>query len=210
MPKNLSASDVDKFQESFCETALAMIETHGLENTSLRSIAKAYGCSSMTPYRYFKDKDELLDIIRARGFETFIDRLDNVLDSQLEPTQKMALLAREYFDFALEKHTLYLLMFNRKAYPDTTHPRLQKQLDRLNHTWLHSANISHQSGIDDFDPELAAQLFWSSMHGLVALHLSGSLHDKWHFEHLALKLIETLFKGFTSPSNAAIDIALWD
>ena len=196
MPKTLSESDIEHFQMSFCETALQMIEENGIENASLRSIAKMYGCSSMTPYRYFKDKDELLDIIRARGFETFVDRIDAVTHSPVTPIEKMQLLAQEYFDFALEKHTLYRLMFDRNAYKQTTHPRLQQQLNRLNDAWADSARISSDAGLSAVDTELAAQVFWAGMHGLVTLHISGSLSEKWQFEELSTELINTMFRGF--------------
>ncbi|CAA0125611.1 Fatty acid metabolism regulator protein [BD1-7 clade bacterium] len=196
MPKPLSSADVEKFQATFCDIALTLIEENGIDNTSLRSIAKAYGCSSMTPYRYFKDKEELLDIIRARGFKTFIDRLDAITESDFPAMEKMHELAREYFEFALEKHTLYQLMFDRNAYNQTTHPQLQDQLDRLNKAWASSARVSSDAGVNRVDGELAAQLFWAGMHGLVTLHISQSFNSKWSFEQMATELIDTMFLGF--------------
>ncbi len=41
----------------------------------MRQLAAELGCSPMTPYRYFKDKDEILAAVRAAAFDRFSEAL---------------------------------------------------------------------------------------------------------------------------------------
>ena len=43
----------------------------------MRELASALGVSPMTPYRYFRDKDDILAAVRARAFDRFAAALGN-------------------------------------------------------------------------------------------------------------------------------------
>jgi len=49
---------------------------HGPEAVTMRQLAAELGCSPMTPYRYFRDKDEILAAVRASAFDRFSDALE--------------------------------------------------------------------------------------------------------------------------------------
>ena len=76
MPRILTETDISGFREKLCELATKLFVEHGPENFNMRLLASEMGVSAMTPYRYFRDKDEILSLIRARAFTRLADRLE--------------------------------------------------------------------------------------------------------------------------------------
>jgi len=79
MPKNLSAAEVDAFRIRLCEVAQHRFASEGRDGVSMRQLADALGCSPMTPYRYFRNKDEILAAVRTAAFERFAARISSLL-----------------------------------------------------------------------------------------------------------------------------------
>jgi AcrR family transcriptional regulator len=50
-------------REQIVVVAARILEEDGLSGLSMRRLAEELGVSAMTPYRYFRDKDELLDAV---------------------------------------------------------------------------------------------------------------------------------------------------
>ena len=76
MPKTLSADDIQQFREAMRGVAENAFATRGAQGVTMRELAKELGCSAMTPYRYFRDKDEILAMVRAAAFNRFAARLE--------------------------------------------------------------------------------------------------------------------------------------
>lgn len=66
MPRILTQSDVADFRERLCDVATRMFDARGPEGFTMRELAAELGVSAMTPYRYFKDKEDILAAVRAR------------------------------------------------------------------------------------------------------------------------------------------------
>ena len=76
MPKTLSDEDIHQFREAMRGVAEHAFATRGAQGVTMRELAKELGCSAMTPYRYFRDKDEILAMVRATAFNRFAQRLE--------------------------------------------------------------------------------------------------------------------------------------
>ena len=76
MPKTLSSDDIQQFRETMRRVAENAFATRGAQGVTMRELAKELGCSAMTPYRYFRDKDEILAMVRAAAFNRFAARLE--------------------------------------------------------------------------------------------------------------------------------------
>ena len=76
MPKNLSAAEVGAFRTRLCKVAQHRFATQGRDGVSMRQLADALGCSPMTPYRYFRDKDAILAAVRTAAFDRFAEALE--------------------------------------------------------------------------------------------------------------------------------------
>ena len=60
MARGLTDTDVANFRERLCETAARLFVERGPGSFNMRELASRLGVSAMTPYRYFKDKTEIL------------------------------------------------------------------------------------------------------------------------------------------------------
>src|ERR1700733_6937187 len=90
VPRILTKSDVADFRERLCEVATRIFVKKGPAGLNMRELAGQLGVSAMTPYRYFKDKEEFLAAIRARAFARFADQLEEALAQPGTPPEKSA------------------------------------------------------------------------------------------------------------------------
>ena len=79
MPRYLTEQDIADFRAELCRVATERFARFGVEGVTMRQLAEALGCSPKTPYRYFKDKAEILATVRAQAFGRFADALDAML-----------------------------------------------------------------------------------------------------------------------------------
>ena len=76
MPRYLTEQDIADFRNELCKVATERFARHGYEGVTMRQLAEALGCSPKTPYRYFKDKADILATVRAQAFGKFADALE--------------------------------------------------------------------------------------------------------------------------------------
>jgi AcrR family transcriptional regulator len=175
VPRVLTDTDITGFRERLCELATRIFVERGPENFNMRLLAAELGVSAMTPYRYFKDKDEILSIIRARAFSRLADQLEQALVSPGSPPERSAAVGRAYIRFALEEQTSYRLIFDFAEPKGTPAPELAEAESRARDAMTDHVRLMVDHGYYDGDPELIGHVFWASLHGLVVLHLAGKL-----------------------------------
>ena len=198
MPRVLSEQEITLFRKKLCAVAARQFSEKGYEKVSMRSLADALDVSRMTPYRYFKDKAEILAAVRASGFRQLTDSTEAALANAQDPIARLESLASVYFQFAVEHEDIYRLMFDMSQQDEAEHPELAEQLDRLQHLLIRAATAGVDAGIVQQDATLATQLFWAGMHGVVTLHLSKKLKLGWSFKELSTEMVETLYRGMIS------------
>src|SRR6185312_5124902 len=123
MPRALSPSEIEDFRDRLCEVATRIFADKGADGFTMRQLATELGVSPMTPYRYFKDKDDILAAVRANGFNRFADALEAARSNAVGARAKGAAVGEAYVDFAFEHPTTYKLMFeldqpHEGDYPD--------------------------------------------------------------------------------------------
>src|SRR4029077_5422610 len=109
MPRILTQSDVADFRERLCDVATRMFDARGPEGFTMRELAAELGVSAMTPYRYFKDKEDILAAVRARAFNRFAESLETALKTE---AQDAGCVHRAYVAFAFGEPAAYKLMFD--------------------------------------------------------------------------------------------------
>lgn len=172
MPKTLSSDDIQQFREAMRRVAENAFATRGAEGVTMRELAKELGCSAMTPYRYFRDKDEILAMVRAAAFNRFAARLEAVA-KQAPSTDRYA-LSDAYVAFAFDEPHAYRLMFDL-AQRDEAYPELAAASQRA---WqMLGAHFEKlvAAGILEGDPYLIGYAYWASLHGFTMLALANQL-----------------------------------
>ena len=176
MSRTLSHEDLARFQSQLCDVAGVMFAERGAENVSMRQIAAALGVSPMTPYRYFANREEILDAVRIRGFERFAEELEQAYASA-EGTQHERIMAagRAYTAFGLGNAHTYRLMFEHGQSDDESDSPLGRAVARARATLSVYGDSLIARGMPQAEARAMETLIWSTLHGAVSLELAATL-----------------------------------
>ena len=175
MPRYLTEQDIADFRAELCKVATERFARFGYEGVTMRQLAEALGCSPKTPYRYFKDKADILATVRAQAFARFADTLEKATAGVTDAAERGRLTGEAYLAFALKNPHAYRIMFEIDAPVDEKHPELGPQAERAARYITRGAEEMAASGIIDVDPKLFGWSMWAAIHGIVMLHQSGML-----------------------------------
>jgi len=199
MPKNLSAAEVDAFRTRLCAVAQHRFATQGRDGVSMRQLADALGCSPMTPYRYFRNKDEILAAVRTAAFDRFADALEAaVARARGDLRKQFEGVGEAYIRFALREPEAYRLMFDLSQPHQDCYPELVRATARARHMMSASLEKLVEAGIFVGDAQLMGHVFWATMHGLIVLHLAGKLPAKPDFKAIRQEAMRLLVAGARS------------
>jgi AcrR family transcriptional regulator len=195
MPRYLTDQDIADFRAELCRVATERFARFGYEGVTMRQLAEALGCSPKTPYRYFKDKADILATVRAQAFGKFADTLEKATTGVTDTAERGRLTGEAYLAFALKNPHAYRIMFEIDAPVDEKHPELGPQADRAARYITRGAEEMAASGVIDVDPKLFGWSMWAAIHGIVMLHQSGMLTHGPDYKTLSNFLGLTMLKG---------------
>jgi len=203
--ESLRASILDAARELFVED--------GYDAVTMRKIAEKIEYSPTAIYQYFADKESLIQELCASDFLSLAStfgRLAGVSD----PIDRLAQMGEEYVRFAQSNPNQYRFMF-MSTHPDWVWETKERQNDRGNPNrdaytflkWTCTQAIEEGRLRPDLtDPDLAAQLIWGAMHGIIALQIAMGKDDwvDWRpLDQLGASMVETLLRGVTQPDRPA-------
>ena len=199
MPRNLSSAEVDAFRTRLCAVAQKRFAKQGVDGVSMRQLAEALGCSPMTPYRYFRNKEEILAAVRAAAFDRFASALEEAARKTRGGLRAGGqAMGEAYIRFALGDPDAYRLMFDlSQPHPDR-YPELVRASARARHMMSAALEALVKAGIFVGDAQLLGYVFWATMHGLVVLHLAGKLPKKPDFRTIQREAMRLLVAGARS------------
>ncbi|MFT5442687.1 MAG: AcrR family transcriptional regulator [Myxococcota bacterium] len=198
----LSESEVEEFRETLCQSATRLFALHGYDGVTMRALATDLGCSPMTPYRYFENKAEIFLAVRMASFARFASALERATEDNPHHPARLPALARAYVAFALEQPHAYRIMFELDQ---ATSPGFNLNLDLRSWNVMFSAvEEAVALGALSGNPLVLAHLYWSGIHGIVALHLSGMLVLGTELDELVDAFVER-GTGKAANSNTTSD-----
>jgi AcrR family transcriptional regulator len=203
MPRNLSPGEVAAFRRKLCGVAEKLFAERGPRAVTMRELARAMGVSAMTPYRYFKDKDEILAAVRAAAFDRFAAALERAAKVAGNSQIRADAVGQAYLGFAFSEPNAYKLMFDLSQ-PDDRFPELERAGQRARRTMTAYMGVLVAEGRFAGDPEMLGQIFWATVHGLVVLHLAGKLNPKPDFPTLHAMAMRLLARG-ARPAESNIE-----
>jgi len=107
-------------KEALVQAAYTLVSQNGAENFLLSEACRLAGVSTAAPYKHFKDRDEILEIVVARAFDELAERLAVAVAKKGDGTREGVIAMGEaYVNFAADEQRLFRLMFGQ-------HPRLKK------------------------------------------------------------------------------------
>jgi AcrR family transcriptional regulator len=159
-------------REKILQEAVGIVQKHGADNVTMRSLAERLGYSPATIYLYFQSKKELLHDLALEGFDRLIAALEPAL-SLPDPSEAILEAAKRYIDFGLANPEIYRLMFQDTSVQAFTADDLALRSRFLN-LWRDTHTRGIEAGVlRKGDPNAFVMVGWSMLHGFVLLALSG-------------------------------------
>ena len=195
MPRTLSDSEIDAFRTRLCRAAEKRFARHGVEGVTLRQLARDLGCSAMTPYRYFRDKDEIVAAVRTAALDRFAETLELAAKTKGNARQRGRAVGQAYIRFALENPDSYRLMYDPMQPDAARFPDLARAQARSRRTMSAYVEDLVAEGELQGDPEILGHIFWATVHGLVSLKLVNRLGENVDFDDLYRTAMRLLAQG---------------
>jgi AcrR family transcriptional regulator len=172
--KPVSAKPDDK-RKRLLEAALELFETRGFDGVAVPEIAHQAGVATGTIYRYFKDKEALVNALYQhwkRYYNTIVLAPQSARASPRQAFgqywQRMMMFARTY-----PQAMRFMDLHHHGAYLDDESRALSKAYAVEARAFMASARSS--GAIRDLDPVLVVALMWGAAAGLTKFAASGAL-----------------------------------
>ncbi len=158
-------------REALLEQAERTVRERGVEELSLRELARDVGVSHGAPRRHFPDRRALLDALAESGFgrlgaelRTAVDGAGDNFEARLQAT------AAAYVRFATDDAALLELMFAAKHHKQALNDAAERAFSVI----LELIEQGHAAGvIEHGDPERIGLVLFATIQGIAALVTSG-------------------------------------
>lgn len=182
MRSPLSPEAIEASRERLTDIATSLYVREGADAVSLRNLARAAGMSRSTPYSYFENKQEILDCIRAAGFDRLTARCTDSLAGTPGPLTQMYVLGLAVVRFACDEPTVYQLMFGGPVFSGSVAPVLETAIERFRVVSRPPLEEAVHQGLVRGDPDAIRRTTWAAFHGLITLYLHGHFESKSELE----------------------------
>lgn len=180
------------------EVGAKLLIEQGLEDFSLRKVAKEIGVSHAAPYRHFKDKEDLIVEITNKGIAEFYNALAKPFYEYMnQPRRQLIELGKAYIQFAVNNPYLMKILF----FSD-----LKKKIDLSKISGLNNNSYSLleesvknciTSGETTIkDVQALSLLSWSFVHGLSALMMENVIDFGESNEEIIDKMVSLSTLGY--------------
>jgi len=203
LPRVLTTEDLADFREKLISAATRIFAEKGREGFTMREVAAELGVSAMTPYRYFKDKDEILAAVRTNAFDRFAAALEAAFSRKGDARARGGAVGDAYVSFALSESASYRLMFDMSQPDEASYPELVRASARARRTMTDYVRGLVDAGVLAGDPVLIGHVFWAALHGAVVLQLAGKLGEECSFDTICREAFRALSAGFAPTKNDA-------
>ena len=194
MRPTLTDQEIASFRSRLCAAAEKLFVEHGVEGVTMRQIADRLECSAMTPYRYFRNKDEIFAAVRAAALDRFSERLEAARRTLGTPARRGRAVGEAYLRFAVEEPDAYRLIFDLSQPEETSYPDLARANARSRKTMTDYMEDLVGAGVMEGDPNTLGLIYWAGAHGLVNLFMAGKI-DEPELHALHLQMTRLLSRG---------------
>jgi AcrR family transcriptional regulator len=194
MPRALSERDAEAFRERICQAAARLFVEEGPAAVSMRRIAAELGCGTMTPYRYFASKEQIVTAVRTRGMHRFSEALERALDTPGDGRTRSRAVRDAYIAFARRETATYRLMFEYPE-PRRDDPAYRDAHARMWRTIAAHVEVLVAEGAVQADAPLLGHQIWAALHGAVMLEIAGLLPEGFDAASLHTRTAGTLFEA---------------
>ncbi len=156
-------------RESLISATRALVVSHGAENFSLADACRFAGVSTAAPYKHFRDKQEILEIVCQRSFDEMRAKAESaVANAGAGSARAIQEMGRAYVNFARSEPNLFRLMFGQN--PALKHAQIVDLAGTGCFAYVMGqvAQFCEREN-SPADPRLVALKLWTFVHGAACL-----------------------------------------
>lgn len=179
-PKERREREREEIRTRILDAARELFANEGVESVTMRRIADRIEYSPTAIYFHFRDKEALLAELCDCDFRSFAHGFIEIAQIA-DPVERLRAAGEAYVSFGLNNPSHYRLMFMT---PKTTEASTIDKGNPEEDSYAFLKGIvaelmaSGRFRDDVTDVDLAAQVMWSAMHGLVSLEIA-KCKDEW-------------------------------
>ncbi|HEX2835109.1 MAG TPA: TetR/AcrR family transcriptional regulator [Thermoanaerobaculia bacterium] len=179
-PKERREREREEIRTRILDAARELFAHEGVESVTMRRIADRIEYSPTAIYFHFRDKEALLAELCDCDFREFAHGF-TLIAQIADPVERLRAAGHAYVDFGLNHPSHYRLMFMT---PKETKANLESKGNPEEDAYAFLQGIVREllaagklrDGFADVD--LAAQVIWAGIHGVVALEIA-KCKDEW-------------------------------
>ena len=161
-------------REALLEAAIRLIAEVGPTAFTLREVARRAGVSHNAPYRHFRDRDDLIEVVAAQGFHELTQAMVDAAAAKTDALERLKSAGLGYVTFALRRPEHFTVMFDapmsERKHPDSPEGKLAFS------TLLSFVKDCQDAGrLPAGDLHQMALLAWTMVHGIAKLASTGRL-----------------------------------
>lgn len=200
MPKALSENETEAFRARICQAAAKLFVDEGPAAVTMRRLSAELRCGTMTLYRYFDNKEDIVTAVRTRGMHALSEALENALDTQGDGHTRSRRVRDAYIDFARRNTATYRLMFE---YPETNRddPSYRQAHARMGRRIAADMQVLIDEGTIDADASILGYQVWAALHGAVMLEIAGLLPESFDAAQLHARTFTALMEAAQTKSS---------
>lgn len=151
------------------DEAEKLLDTAGLSDVTVRSVARAAGVSHGAPRRYFPTVYAIHAAVAERGLVDMRMRIERAVGEETHPRARLRAAALEYVRFAVDRPQMFALVFRHDILADSGAELRGTSLPLFHFV---TALVEPIAGSDS---HVRAVQLWTSVHGIAALNSSRAL-----------------------------------
>jgi AcrR family transcriptional regulator len=170
-------------KNALLEAAWALANEVGVDNFTLREVARRAGVSPAAPYHHFADKNDLVRGLAIQAFETLTANLEAARQSKQGASAQLEQIGLAYVRFALAHPNEFRFMFRRELCAPPGQPDPLQVVGRDSQAVLEKA-IADGIKAKQLHGQatLMALMLWSVVHGLANILLETPFGKNTTFE----------------------------
>jgi AcrR family transcriptional regulator len=190
----------EKSRQGIISAAREIIRTEGVDALSMRLLAEKVDYSPSALYKYFNNKEEIIEALRKEGW----NQMEAIFRSRIKPDdsspQRLIDAGLAYLELADRHPELYQLMFNSDVNPIPNMKSVEEDpnfsvIPGIIRKGVESGEFKLRAGMTVLE---FGYLAWFAMHGICMLKVTMCRDCLDEFDPLARQIIGKFIISYTS------------
>ncbi len=164
-------------KNSLLEAARELANEIGVDNFTLREVARRANVSPAAPYHHFLDKQDLIRTLAIEAFRKLTSALNNAKQKKHSPLEQLQAIGVAYVLFAFDHHAEFRFMFRRELCAPIGQPDPLEVAGIDAQSVLYNTILEAQAAkqISQSNPQEISLTLWSVVHGLSTILLESPI-----------------------------------